>query len=96
MHAFVHQRSASRAGSRRARSTPRGSSGEEVLPELMEPLEVDGDDLADEEECEKLVHDAGSEDASTGEAEGAVAAAVLSTKVARPQRHLGRRGSAHE
>ena len=38
-------------------------------PEPVEPSDVDGDGVADEEDCEELVHDAGSEDASIGEAE---------------------------
>ena len=38
-------------------------------PEPVEPSDVDGDGVADEEDCEKLVHDAGSEEASIGEAE---------------------------
>ena len=65
-------------------------------PEPVEPSDVDGDGVADEEDCEELVHDAGSEDASIGEAEELPAAAEEAPAAAAPRggrgRGRGRRG----
>ena len=70
MHASVRERSeAVRAAEGSPEPEQGGSSSAEMPPEPVEPSDVDGDGVADEEDCEELVHDAGSEDASIGEAE---------------------------
>ena len=75
----VNVRQAVRAAEGSPEPEQGGSSSAEMPPEPVEPSDVDGDGVADEEDCEELVHDAGSEDASIGEAEERMSASMAAS-----------------